>query len=74
LEGKVPAVRQTIGYFQSNRERMRYAQFRRQQVFVGSSVIEAGCKTIVGYRLKQSGMRSRACAKPTPSSPFAVPN
>jgi hypothetical protein len=51
------AVRQTIGYFQGNRERMRYAQFRRQQLFVGSGVIEAGCKTIVGQRLKQSGMR-----------------
>lgn len=51
------AVRQAIGYFDGNRERMRYASFRRQQLFVGSGVIEAGCKTIVGYRLKQSGMR-----------------
>jgi len=51
------AVRQTIGYFDSNRQRMRYAEFRRQELFVGSGVIEAGCKTIVGYRLKQSGMR-----------------
>jgi Uncharacterised protein family (UPF0236) len=51
------AVRQTIGYFEGNRQRMRYAQFRRQELFVGSGVIEAGCKTIVGRRLKQSGMR-----------------
>jgi len=51
------AVRQTISYFQNNRQRMRYAQFRRQGLFVGSGVIEAGCKTIVGQRLKQSGMR-----------------
>lgn len=51
------AVRQTIGYFDGNRERMRYAKFRHQGLFVGSGVIEAGCKTIVGYRLKQSGMR-----------------
>jgi hypothetical protein len=51
------AVRQTIRYFENNRERMRYAQFRRQGLFVGSGVIEAGCKTIVGQRLKQSGMR-----------------
>ncbi len=51
------AVRQTISYFENNRERMRYAQFRRQELFVGSGVIEAGCKTIVGQRLKQSGMR-----------------
>jgi Uncharacterised protein family (UPF0236) len=51
------AVRQAIGYFDGNRERMRYAKFRRQGLFVGSGVIEAGCKTVVGYRLKQSGMR-----------------
>jgi hypothetical protein len=51
------AVRQAIGYFDGNRERMRYAKFRQQELFVGSGVIEAGCKTIVGYRLKQSGMR-----------------
>jgi hypothetical protein len=36
---------------------MRYAHFRRQGLFVGSGVVEAGCKTIVGQRLKQFGMR-----------------
>ena len=36
---------------------MRYAEFRKQGLFVGSGVIEAGCKMIVGQRLKQSGMR-----------------
>ena len=35
---------------------MRYPKFRRQHLFVGSGVIEAGCKTIVGSRCKQSGM------------------
>ena len=35
---------------------MRYAQFRREGLFVGSGVIEAGCKTVVGRRLKCSGM------------------
>lgn len=43
-------------YFQRNRERMRYPKFRRQHLFVGSGVIEAGCKTVIGSRLKQSGM------------------
>ncbi len=51
------AVRKTQGYFETNAARMRYAQFRRQGLFVGSGVVEAGCKTIVGLRLKQSGMR-----------------
>lgn len=50
-------LRQTINYFAHNRQRMRYAEFRRQGLFVGSGVIEAGCKTIVGQRLKESGMR-----------------
>ncbi len=51
------ALRRSIAYFQTNATRMRYADFRRQGLFVGSGVIEAGCKTIAGRRLKQSGMR-----------------
>ena len=43
-------------YFERNAERMRYPEFRRQHLFVGSGVIEAGCKTVIGSRLKQSGM------------------
>jgi hypothetical protein len=43
-------------YFHSNAGRMRYAEFRRQGLFVGSGVVEAGCKTIIGQRLKLSGM------------------
>jgi len=50
-------VRKAIDYFQINKERMRYAKFRSQGLFVGSGVVEAGCKTIIGLRLKQSGMR-----------------
>jgi hypothetical protein len=45
-----------IGYFQKNRERMRYADFRKRGLFVGSGVLEAGCRTVIGQRLKQSGM------------------
>jgi hypothetical protein len=45
-----------IGYLEKNRERLRYADFRAQGLFVGSGVVEAGCKTVIGQRLKQSGM------------------
>jgi hypothetical protein len=45
-----------IGYFEKNKERMRYDEFRKQGLFVGSGVLEAGCKTVIGQRLKQSGM------------------
>lgn len=43
-------------YFFDNRDRMRYPEFRTKNLFVGSGVIEAGCKTVIGSRLKQSGM------------------
>ena len=43
-------------YFATNIARMRYPAFREQGFFVGSGVIEAGCKSIIGARLKRSGM------------------
>jgi len=49
-------IRTEADYFERNAERMRYPRFRAQHLFVGSGVIEAGCKTVVGSRLKQSGM------------------
>jgi hypothetical protein len=52
----VEKIRNEADYFERNAERMRYPKFRRQHLFVGSGVIEAGCKTVIGSRLKQSGM------------------
>jgi hypothetical protein len=43
-------------YFEKNAERMRYPKFRKRHLFVGSGVIEAGCRTVIAARLKQSGM------------------
>jgi len=45
-----------MGYFEKNKERMQYAEFRRLGFFVGSGVLEAGCRSVIGQRLKQSGM------------------
>jgi len=42
-------------YFARNAARMRYPAFREQGLFVGSGVVEAGCKTVIGARLKRSG-------------------
>ena len=50
------AVEEELGYFVNNVERMKYRTFRRQGFFIGSGVIEAGCKTVIGSRCKQSGM------------------
>jgi hypothetical protein len=49
-------IRTEADYFDNNKERMRYPGFRAQHLFIGSGVIEAGCKTIIGSRCKQSGM------------------
>ena len=52
----IEKIRIEAAYMERNAERMRYPKFRRQHLFVGSGVIEAGCKTVIGSRLKQSGM------------------
>lgn len=49
-------IRTQADYFERNAKRMRYPKFRAQHLFVGSGVIEAGCKTVIGSRLKRSGM------------------
>jgi hypothetical protein len=46
-----------LGYFENNAPRMRYRWFRSRGLFVGSGAVEAGCKSVIGQRLKQSGMR-----------------
>lgn len=45
-----------IAYFENNKEHMRYRRFRQDGLFVGSGVVEAGCKTLIAQRLKRSGM------------------
>lgn len=52
----IEKIRLEADYFERNAERMRYPKFRRQHLFIGSGVIEAGCKTVIGSRLKRSGM------------------
>ena len=49
-------VEKELGYFVNNIARMQYGTFRRRGFFIGSGVIEAGCKTVIGSRCKQSGM------------------
>lgn len=50
------AVEKALGYFVGNVQRMQYGTFRSKGYFIGSGVVEAGCKTIIGGRCKQSGM------------------
>jgi len=53
---RLEVAQREIAYFITHRERTRYGYFRSQGYFIGSGVIEAGCKTVIGRRLKQSGM------------------
>jgi len=69
-EGKIEAVlaalrvhadandeaRKCLGYVTTNRDRMRYPEFRAQGLCTSTGVVEAGCKTAVGTRLKRAGM------------------
>ena len=56
-EAAQKVVQSVLHYFQNNAHRMRYSEFRTQSLFVGSGVVEAGCKTVIAHRLKQSGMQ-----------------
>lgn len=55
-QAQTEAVEKELGYFVNNISRMQYGTFRQQGLFIGSGVVEAGCKTIIGSRCKQSGM------------------
>jgi len=45
-----------IAYFEHHQDKMRYKTYRAQGLFYGSGVIEGGCKSVIGQRLKESGM------------------
>jgi hypothetical protein len=49
-------ARREIAYLEKNKEQMRYQAFREHGLFIGSGIIEAACKNLIGKRLKQSGM------------------
>jgi len=54
--GAMKDARKEITYLIKNKDRMRYDEYRAQHIFIGSGVIEAACKHLIGQRLKQSGM------------------
>lgn len=49
-------ARKNIGYLERNQDRMFYGTYRHMGLFYGSGVVEAGCKSVIGQRLKNSGM------------------
>lgn len=49
--------RLNLKYFTDNKNRMLYASLAANGYHIGSGLVESACKTVVGMRLKQSGMR-----------------
>ena len=49
-------IQEKVGYLENNKDKMTYGTFREQGLFYGSGVVEAGCRAVIGKRLKQSGM------------------
>jgi hypothetical protein len=52
-----PEIEVEIKYLQHNRKRMNYFQLRQHHLPIGSGVVEAACKNLIGARMKKSGMR-----------------
>ena len=51
------AWKKALVYYENNRGRMKYDEYLANGWPIGSGVVEAGCKTVVGARFKQPGMR-----------------
>jgi len=54
--GKLKAIDDLYHYISINEEQMRYDVFRSKGYQIGSGAAEGACKSVVGKRLKQSGM------------------
>jgi hypothetical protein len=46
-----------IKYLQHNKSRMNYFELREKKLPIGSGIVEAACKNLIGARMKKSGMR-----------------
>ena len=53
---KSKAMRKALKYFKDNIDRMAYDTYIKDGLYIGSGVVESGCKTVLGVRLKRSGM------------------
>jgi len=53
---KNEAIESELGYLKNNRHRMNYFEYQKNNFPIGSGVIEAACKNLIGTRLKKSGM------------------
>jgi len=54
--GQYKEARECVRYIWNNRRRMRYPKFHKQGFCTSTGVVEAGCKVVIGTRLKRAGM------------------
>jgi Uncharacterised protein family (UPF0236) len=54
--GPYKEARECARYIWNNRHRMRYPKFHKQGFCTSTGVVEAGCKVVIGTRLKRAGM------------------
>lgn len=52
-----PEIEAELKYLQRNRKKMNYFELRQNNLPIGSGVVEAACKNLIGARMKKSGMR-----------------
>ena len=52
-----PKIEAELKYLQRNRKRMSYFELQQNKLPIGSGVVEAACKNLIGARMKKSGMR-----------------
>jgi hypothetical protein len=54
-------VGQAPGYFEGNRKRMRYNEFRAEGYPIGSGTVESGINSVVHHRMKRPGRGWERC-------------
>jgi len=52
-----PEIEVELKYLQRNKRRMNYFELKQNKLPIGSGVVEAACKNLIGARMKKSGMR-----------------
>jgi hypothetical protein len=51
------ALEKAVTYFENQKHRMDYPMYRAQGWQIGSGPVESACKSVIGARMKQAGMR-----------------
>jgi hypothetical protein len=57
VKGLLAVRAEVLGYFGNQVHRMDYPSYEANGWYIGSGAVESACKTVVGQRLKGSGMR-----------------